>query len=41
MKEDEMGGECSKLGKRKGAYRILVGKREGNGPFGRARRRWE
>jgi hypothetical protein len=26
---------------RMGAYRILVGIREGKGPLGRARRRWE
>ena len=36
-----MGGACSTYGKREGAYRILVGKREGKRPLGRARRRWE
>jgi hypothetical protein len=29
------------MGKRRGAYRALVGKREGKGPFGRPRHRWE
>jgi hypothetical protein len=26
---------------RRGVYRVLVGKREGNRPLGRTRRRWE
>jgi len=29
------------MGERKGVYRILVGKPEGNKPLGRPRRRWE
>jgi hypothetical protein len=29
------------MGERRGVYRVLVGKREGNGPLGRPRRRWE
>ena len=29
------------MGKRKGVYRVLVGKHEGKGPPGRPRRRWE
>jgi hypothetical protein len=29
------------MGKRRGAYRALVGKPEGRRPLGRARRRWE
>jgi hypothetical protein len=29
------------MGERMGAYRILVGKPEGKGSLGRARRRWE
>jgi hypothetical protein len=29
------------MGKRKGVYRVLVGKPEGNRPLGRPRRRWE
>jgi hypothetical protein len=29
------------MGKRKGAYRALVGKPEGRKPLGRHRRRWE
>jgi hypothetical protein len=36
-----MGGECSKNGEKRNAYRILVGKPEGNRPLGRLRRRWE
>jgi hypothetical protein len=29
------------VGKRRGVYRVLVGKSEGNRPLGRIRRRWE
>jgi hypothetical protein len=29
------------MGKRRGAYRALVGKPEGRRPLGRSRRRWE
>jgi hypothetical protein len=29
------------MGKRRGLYRILVGKPEGKRPFGRPRHRWE
>jgi hypothetical protein len=29
------------MGKKRNAYRILVGKREGKRPIGRPRRRWE
>jgi hypothetical protein len=29
------------MGERRGAYRILVGKREGKRLFGRPRHRWE
>jgi len=29
------------MGKRRGAYRVLVGKPEGKRPFGRPKRRWE
>jgi hypothetical protein len=31
----------SRKGKRRGAYRFLIGKPEGKTPLGRARRRWE
>jgi hypothetical protein len=34
-----MGGACSTNGEKRNAYRILVGKPEGNIPFGRPRRR--
>ena len=36
-----MGGTCSAYGGRRGVYRILVGKPEGNRPLGRPRRGWE
>jgi len=29
------------MGERQGAYRVLVGKAEGQGPFGRTWSRWE
>jgi hypothetical protein len=29
------------MGERRGAYRALMGKREGRRPLGRPRRRWE
>ena len=37
----EMGGACSTYGESIGAYRVLVGKPEGERPLGRPRRRWE
>ena len=36
-----MSGSCNTHGERKGAYGVLVGNREGNGPFGRSRFSWE
>ena len=36
-----MGGACSANGKRRGVYRVLVGKPEGTRQLGRPRRRWE
>jgi hypothetical protein len=36
-----MGGACSTDGDKRNAYRILMGKPEGNRPLGRPRRRWE
>ena len=36
-----MGRTCSTYGGRRGAYRVLVGKREGRRPLGKPRRRWE
>jgi hypothetical protein len=35
-----MSRACSTNGETKNAYRILVGKPEGNGPLGRPRFRW-
>jgi len=34
-------GHVARMGKRRGAYRGLVGKPDGKGPLGRRRRRWE
>jgi hypothetical protein len=38
---NEMGRECSSMGERRGAYRILVGRPDGRKSLGRPRRRWE
>jgi hypothetical protein len=38
-KKDAMGGTCSTNGKRRNAYRLLVGKPEGRRLLGRPRRR--
>jgi hypothetical protein len=40
VEEDEMDGPCSTNGKKRKAYRLLVGNPEGNRPLGRQRRRW-
>jgi hypothetical protein len=34
-------GHVARMGERRGAYRALVGKRDGRRPLGRPRRRWE
>ena len=34
-------GHVARMGERRGAHRILVGKPEGSRPLGRSRRRWE
>jgi hypothetical protein len=34
-------GHVARMGKKRGVYRILVGKPEGKRPHGRPRRRWE
>jgi len=36
-----MGGALSRMGERRGVYRILVGKPEGKRPLGRPRRKCE
>jgi hypothetical protein len=41
IEKNEMGGACSTMGERSGAYRILVGTPDGRRPLGRPRRRWE
>jgi hypothetical protein len=33
-------GHVARIGKKRNAYRLLVGKPEGKRPLGRARRRW-
>jgi hypothetical protein len=40
VKKDEMGKESSKIGEKKNAYRILVGKPERKTPLRRPRCRW-
>ena len=37
----QWGRYVARVGERKGAYRILVGKPEGRRPLGRTRRRWQ
>jgi hypothetical protein len=39
IENNEMGGACSVYGGRRGIYRILVGKPEGQSPLGRPRLR--
>jgi hypothetical protein len=34
-------GHVARMGERRGAYRVLVGKPEGRRPLGKPRRRWE
>jgi hypothetical protein len=34
-------GHAARMGEKRGAYRILVGRPEGRRPLGRPRRRWE
>jgi len=34
-------GHVARMGERRGAYRVLVGKRKGKRSLGRPRRRWE
>jgi hypothetical protein len=34
-------GQVTRMGERRGVYRVLVGKPEGQRPLGRPRRRWE
>jgi hypothetical protein len=43
MKNSEMGRTCSTYWerKRRGAYRVLVGKPDGKRPIGRPMRKWE
>jgi hypothetical protein len=34
-------GNVARIGKRRGVYRVLVGKSDGERPLGRPRRKWE
>ena len=34
-------GHLTRMGKRRGLYKVLTGKPEGKRPLGRTRRRWE
>ena len=34
-------GHVARMGERRGAYRVLVGKPEGKKPLGRPRRKWD
>ena len=36
-----MGGYVARMGERRGVYRVLVWKPDGNGPLGRPTRSWE
>jgi hypothetical protein len=36
-----LAGHVARLGEKRNAYRILVGKPEGKRPLGKTRRRWE
>ena len=36
-----LAGHVARMGKKKGVYRVWVGKPEGKRPLGRPRRRWE
>jgi hypothetical protein len=41
IEKNVVGGEYITYGESRGAYRVLLGKLEGNRPLGRPRRRWE
>ena len=41
MNKNELGGACSTLAARRGAYRVLVEKPEGKRSLGRPRCRWK
>jgi len=41
IEKNEVGGVCSTYGERRGVYRVLVGKPEGNRPLVRPRSRWK
>jgi len=40
-KNVSLAGHVTRMGERRGVYRVLVGKPEGKRPLGRPRRRWE
>jgi hypothetical protein len=41
IEKNEMVGHVARMGEKRGAYRILVGRPDGRRPLGRPRHRWE
>jgi hypothetical protein len=41
MKKNEMGGVVARMGKRRDAYRVLMGRVHGKKPRGRPKHGWE
>jgi hypothetical protein len=41
IEKNEVGGHVARMGKKRGTYRILVGRPEGRRSLGRPMRRWE
>jgi hypothetical protein len=41
MKNTEMGWHVTRMGEKRGGYKVLVGKPVGKRPIGRSRRKWE
>ena len=41
IEKNEIGGHVARMGKRRGAYRVLVGKSEGKRQLGRPGRKWD
>jgi hypothetical protein len=41
FKKNEMDGHTAHTGERKGSYRVLMGRPEGQRPIGRPKCRWE
>jgi hypothetical protein len=41
LRKTRWAGHVARMGEKRGAYRILVGRPDGRRPLGRPRRRWE